>query len=63
MEKKTLEPLGYTYKAYYLKKWKKETSLQNFKSTVIKIDKALINDRLHDSKVSWKFRIPTIYNF
>ena len=63
MEKNTLEPLGYTYKAYYLKKWKKETSLQNFKSTVIKIDKALINDRLHDSKVSWKFRIQTIYNF
>ena len=26
-------------------------------------EKALINNRLHVSKVSWKFRIPTIYNF
>ena len=26
------------------------------------IGKALINDRLIVSKVSWKFRIPTIYN-
>ena len=33
------------------------------KGTVIKIEKALINDRLRVSKVSWKFRIPTIYNF
>ena len=29
----------------------------------MKIDKALINDRLSVSKVSWNFRIPTIYNF
>ena len=27
-----------------------------------KIQKALINDRLRVSKVSWKFRIPIIYN-
>ena len=33
------------------------------KGTVIQIEKALINDRLRVSKVSWKFYIPTIYNF
>ena len=34
-----------------------------FKDTVMQIEIALINDRLRISKVSWKFRIPTIYNF
>ena len=34
-----------------------------FKGTVMQIKKALINDHLCVSKVSWKFRIPTIYNF
>ena len=29
----------------------------------MQIEKALINDRLLVLKVSWKFRIPTIYNF
>ena len=29
----------------------------------MQIEKALINDRLRLSKVSAKFRIPTIYNF
>ena len=29
----------------------------------MQIEKAQINDRLRISKVSWKFRIPTIYNF
>ena len=29
----------------------------------MQIEKAVINDRLGVSKVSWKFRIPTIYNF
>ena len=29
----------------------------------MQIEKALINDRLRVSKVSWKFRIPIIYNF
>ena len=29
----------------------------------MQIKKALINDRLHVSKVSQKFRTPTIYNF
>ena len=31
--------------------------------TVVQIEKALINDRLRVSKVSWKFRIPTIHHF
>ena len=29
----------------------------------MQIEKALINDPLRVSKVSWKFRIRTIYNF
>ena len=29
----------------------------------MKLAKALINDRLHVSKISCKFRIPTICNF
>ena len=29
----------------------------------MQIDKALINDRLRLSKISEKFRIPTIHNF
>ena len=29
----------------------------------MRIEKALINDKLNVSKLSWKFRIPTIYNF
>ena len=33
------------------------------KGTVMQIGNALINDRLHVSNVSWKFRIQTIYNF
>ena len=33
------------------------------KGTVMQIKKALINDCLRVSKASWKFRIPTIYNF
>ena len=38
--------------------------LSNFlKVQVMQIVKALINDRLRVSKVSWKFRIPTICNF
>ena len=31
--------------------------------TVMQIDKAPINNGLRVSKVPWKFRIPTIYNF
>ena len=34
-----------------------------FKSTVMQIEKPLINDRLRVSKIFWKFRIPNIYNF
>ena len=29
----------------------------------MQIEKALINERLRVSKVSWKFRIPTVSNF
>ena len=37
------------------------------KNTILKVpvmqtERALINDRLHISKVSWKFRIPNIYH-
>ena len=35
----------------------------NVKGTVMQIEKALLNDRLRVLKVSWKFLIPTIYNF
>ena len=34
-----------------------------FKGIVIQNEKSLINDRLRVSKVSWKCRIPAIYNF
>ena len=33
------------------------------KGTAMQIEKALIKDCLRASKVSWKFYIPTIYNF
>ena len=33
------------------------------KGTVMQTEKALLNDHLHIWKVSWKFRIPIIYNF
>ena len=33
------------------------------KVQVMQIEKALVNNRLRDSKVSWKFFITTIYNF
>ena len=29
----------------------------------MQVEKALINDRLHVPKVSWKFQILTIFNF
>ena len=36
----------------------------SIEGTVMQIEKALINDRLHDvAKVPWKSCIPTIYNF
>ena len=34
-----------------------------FEGTAMQIEKALINDRLRISKLSWKSRISTIYNF
>ena len=33
------------------------------KYTIMQIERALINDRLRVPEVSWKFHIPTIYNF
>ena len=33
------------------------------KGKVMQIEKALINECLSVSELSWKFRIPTIYNF
>ena len=36
---------------------------KSFKGTVMQIEKALLNNRVHASKVLSKFRIPTIYNF
>ena len=33
------------------------------KGTVMQMEKALIKDRLRASKVPWKIRIPTIFNF
>ena len=35
---------------------------KSLKVIVMQIEEALINDQVHASKVSWKFRIPTIYN-
>ena len=43
--------------------FKKPENSRNVKGTVMQIEKALINDRLHVSKVFWKFCIPTISNF
>ena len=37
--------------------------MQTYKGTAMKFDKALINNHLRVPKISWKFRIPTIYNF
>ena len=51
---------------YYMKqnlKKKQEYLTLIIKGTVMKIEKGLTNDRLRVSKVSWKYRIPTIYNF
>ena len=42
---------------------KEIVQLKKVKGTVIQIEKALTKDRLRVSKVSWKFRISTIYNF
>ena len=37
--------------------------LNCFIGTVMQIEKALINDHLGNSKVSWKFCISAFYNF
>ena len=41
----------------------KNNSYNDIKATVMQIEKALINDLLCVSKVSWEFRIRTIINF
>ena len=43
--------------------WDIKQVLDFAKSTVMQIEKSLINDRSRISKVSWKFRIPIINNF
>ena len=44
--------------------WKMHSSyFSYFKGTVIQIEKSPIKDRLRISKVSWKFCVPTIFNF
>ena len=48
-----------TQKMVWLQRWKDWVP----KGTVKQIEKSLINDPLRVSKVSWKFRIPAIYNF
>ena len=40
-----------------------QTNFRTLKGTVMQTEKALINDCSRVSKVSWKFLIPTIYNF
>ena len=41
----------------------KNERLKAIKGTVTQIEKALISDPWPISKVSWQFRIPTMYNF
>ena len=55
----------YFYKSQFLCKTTFQGTLvkKQYKGTVMQIEKVLINDRLRVSKVSWKFPIPTIYNF
>ena len=43
--------------------FKKMFKTANFKVTVMQIEKALIEDRLRVSKTSWKFCVPTAFNF
>ena len=48
------------YEFYVLQKTKTKIGITG---TVMQIEKAVIDDRLRASKVSWKFHIPTIFNF
>ena len=50
---------------YYANEWTGfyKKGIAVIKDAVMQIEKALINDCLRVSKVSWKFRIPTAYNF
>ena len=51
-------PLIYSYSV----EWHRSSHRRCFKDTVMQIEKALMNDLLRASKVSWKSHIPTIYN-
>ena len=59
--------LFYIYFNIFAFRFKKEglplLCLFPLNSTVKQIEKSVIWNRLHVSKASWKFRIPTIYNF
>ena len=47
----------------YISRYKSTTKSENeVKGIVMQIEKVLVNDRLHVSKVSWKFRNTTTYN-
>ena len=60
---------AFSYKVYFVKLSSNRKNVNLAKAQlsqrhiVMQIGKALINDRLYVLKVSWKFRIPTIYNF
>ena len=47
----------------WISSWKVDVLLAYTEGTAMQIEKALTIDRLHVSKVSWKFYMPTIYNF
>ena len=44
-------------------KIREDIQIKIYKGPVMQVEKALIDDRLRVSKVSWKSHIPTIYNF
>ena len=52
---RNVQAVGDLLKFIIMKKW--------IKDAVIRTEKALLNDRLRVSKVSWKFHVSTIYNY
>ena len=60
--KATIELQGFTVETI-IKIYEYHPSFKLIASTIMQIQKALINNRSRVSKVSLKFRIPTIYNF
>ena len=65
--KATIELQGFNNKKStvetIIKIYEYHPSFKLIASTIMQIQKALINNRSRVSKVSLKFRIPTIYNF